>query len=83
MIFILSNIFFHSLESLSELDIQITKNFLEYLLEDKSGKYKNIIEIMKKENNINAEDYTDEGKSALHIGMSSIFLFIFLFIFYY
>jgi hypothetical protein len=38
---------------------------------------------MKKENDINAKDNADYGKSALHIGMPSIFLFIYLFIFYY
>ncbi len=83
LVFVLSNMFFHSLESLSELDIQITKNFLEYILEDKSGKYKNIVEVMKKENNISAKDNRNDGESALHIGMSSIFLFIFLFIYFY
>ena len=83
LVFVLSNIFIYSLESLTELDIQITKNFLEYLLEDKSGRYKNIVEIMKKENDINARDNADNGKSALHIGMSSIFSFISLIIFSY
>jgi hypothetical protein len=38
---------------------------------------------MKKENDINARDNADYGKSALHIGMSSIFNFISLIIFYY
>jgi hypothetical protein len=38
---------------------------------------------MKKENDINAKDDRECGKSALHIGMSSIFNFISLIIFSY
>jgi hypothetical protein len=38
---------------------------------------------MKKENDINARDNADNGKSALHIGMSSIFSLISLIIFSY
>ena len=36
------------------------------LIEHKSGKYKEIVESIKKENDINAKD--DDGKNALHIG---------------
>ena len=48
--------------------VDIPKNLLEYLFEHKSGVYKNIVEIMKKENDINAKDENDYGRSALHTG---------------
>ena len=65
---------------LSEIMVDIPKNLLEYLIEHKSGVYKNIVEIMKKENDLNAKNEKDDGRSALHTGKSSLFLFHFIFI---
>ena len=56
------------------------KNLLEYLIEHKSGVYKNIVEIMKKENDINSKDENDYGQSALKTGKSLLFLFHLIFI---
>ena len=48
--------------------VDIPKNLLEYFIEHKSGVYKNIVEIMKKENDLNAKNEKDNGRSALHTG---------------
>ncbi len=49
------------------------------MIEHESGKYKNLAKLIKDTNDINAKDENDGEKSALHIGTTDAFIFIYLY----
>ena len=57
-----SEVLFNLLKYTFSLDAGLNKSLTEH----QSGKYKEIVECIKKDNDINAQD--DDGNNALHIG---------------